>query len=135
MADHDITTLLHEQPNGVLSLARNDDAYGVPMSYYYDENEARIIMDFGYGEESRKRQFATETNEACLTVYDWNDPNDWRSVVVRGTLSPIEATDFDAELQTWYKEMATDISVAGPPTDLEWHELSIEELTGVAVFE
>lgn len=135
MADDDTERFLNEQATGVLSLADEGQAYGVPMSFAYDAANGRLLMDMGFGDASKKRAFIEETDSACLTTYEWNDPTDWTSVIVTGSLSRLSADEVDDSTASWYQQIATDIDIAGGVAELIWYELTIEDLTGVAVYE
>ena len=74
MAEREITNFLNEQATGVLSLSNEGRAYGIPMSFAYDEDGERATVDFGFAEGSKKREFFETTDEVCLTVYEWEGP-------------------------------------------------------------
>ncbi len=135
MTPHEIEEFLNEQATGVLSLSKERRAYGIPMSFAYDPERERAVMDFGFAEESKKREFLRSTDEACLTVYEWNGPHDWKSVVMNGSLEPIDEADVDEQLEGWYQRVAKDIDVPGANVELQWYELHADELTGVALFD
>lgn len=135
MSDDEVAAFLDEQANGVLSLATEDRGYGIPMSFAFDEPNDRLLMDMGFGEGSKKREFLASTIEATLTTYDWVGTNNWASVVVTGTIHEVPEEDIDEATASWYQELATDIDVAGPVEDLQWYELKIEDVSGVAVYE
>ena len=137
-----ITRFLHDRGSGVLSLVDDGKAYAIPVSFGYDEPNDRFGLLLGFGTASRKAEYITTTELACLTAYEWRSPVNWRSVIARGRLSPIAASAFEdradhegesaaASFLTWAKTVSLD--VFGAPVDelkLEWYELQIEELTG-----
>lgn len=134
MAADEITDFLNDQATGVLSLANDRRAYGVPMSFAYDDDEQRAIMDLGFADESKKREFIETSEEVCLTVYDWNSPHDWTSVIASGSLESLDESDVDDDIEAWYYRVAKDIDV-DDDVELEWHELRVDELSGVALSE
>lgn len=142
MDDDEITRFLHDRGSGVLSLVSDGTAYGVPVSFGYDEPNDRFGLLLGFGDQSRKLEYIETTERACLTAYEWRSPMSWRSVIARGPLSQIEEEAFDdgtddgaesaaASFLTWAKTVSLD--VFGAPVDeldLAWYELRVEELTG-----
>ena len=135
MGQHEITEFLTEQATGVLALSKDGRAYGIPMSFAYDEESERAIMDFGFAEESKKREFLKTTDEVCLTVYEWNGPTDWKSVIVTGSLAQLDEDEVGDDVAAWYYDVATDIDVASSIDELAWYELQIEDVSGVALYE
>lgn len=135
MGQHEITEFLTEQATGVLALSEDRRAYGIPMSFAYDEENERAIMDLGFADDSKKRRFLETTDEACLTVYEWNSPHDWRSVVVTGPMRPVDEDDLDEDVQGWYYDVAKDIDVSSGHVELEWFALEADDVSGVALYE
>ncbi len=131
MAATDITDFLTEQATGVLCLSKDDRAYGIPMSFAYDTDDERAIMDLAFAEESKKREFVEATEEVCLTVYEWEDPHTWTSVVLTGSLDPLSEEDVDEDVEAWYNRVAKDIDVRDVDVELEWHELRVHDRSGV----
>ena len=134
MGQTEIQDFLNEQATGVLSLSKDGQAYGIPMSFAWEKETERAIMDFGFADGSKKREFIETTEEVCLTVYEWNSPNDWRSVVVTGSLGKLAEEDVDDDLVSWYYDVAKDIDVSGS-VELEWYELDADEISGTALYE
>lgn len=135
MADDEVEDFLNSQAIGVLCLSQDERAYGIPMSFLYDEVNERLVMDFVFGDDSKKRSFLETTREACLTTFTWNNPQNWRSVVVTGPMNPIDPDDLDIETVSWYHSVARDIDVPGPAAELQWFALAIERMSGVAMTE
>ena len=135
MGQHEIEEFLNDQATGVLSLSNDGRAYGIPVSFAFDEETRRVIMDLGFAEGSKKRTFIETTNEVCLTAYDWRSPTDWRSVVVTGSLTQLDEADVDDEIQGWYYDVAKDIDIQKGNIELEWYELTADDISGVALYE
>ncbi|MDG5760210.1 pyridoxamine 5'-phosphate oxidase family protein [Natronococcus sp. A-GB1] len=135
MAADEIAEFLNEQATGVLCLSKDRRAYGIPMSFAYDADEERAIMDLGFADDSKKREFLETTDEVCLTVYEWDGPHDWTSVVLSGSFEPLSESDVDDDLEAWYYRVAKDIDVSAGDVDLEWYELQAADLSGVALHE
>jgi nitroimidazol reductase NimA-like FMN-containing flavoprotein (pyridoxamine 5'-phosphate oxidase superfamily) len=133
MAPHKITEFLNEQATGVLSLTNDSRAYGIPISFAYDGEDRRAIMDLGFAEDSKKREFIDATEEVCLTVYEWNGTHDWTSVVVTGTFTQVDEADIGDDIVAWYHEVATDIDVSAGNVELEWYSLRAEDVSGVSL--
>jgi nitroimidazol reductase NimA-like FMN-containing flavoprotein (pyridoxamine 5'-phosphate oxidase superfamily) len=135
MGEHEIREFMNEQATGVLSLSNDGRAYGVPVSFAFDEGAGRVIMDLGFAEDSKKRTFLEETEEVCLTVYNWHSPTEWRSVIVTGPLTKLDETDVSDEIQGWYSEVAKDIEISSGNIELEWYELGADDVSGVALYD
>ena len=80
----EIDALLETAGTGVLSLADDGVAYGVPESFGYDGDD--LYFQFVYREGSRKMALLDSTDRANFTVYT-TDPA--RSVVVDGVVEPV----------------------------------------------
>lgn len=135
MGATEIEEFLNDQATGVLSLSRDGQAYGVPMSFAYDGENERAIMDMGFAPDSKKAEFLESTEEICLTVYDWEGPKDWRSVIVTGTLDEIPEDEIDDEIVSWFYDVAKDIDISGGDVEMQWYELSIDDVSGYALYE
>lgn len=134
MDDDEIEALLYDHGTGVLSLSRERRAYGIPVSYGYDGENARCILDLGFGPESKKAAFIETTERSCLTVYEWHSSTDWQSALVTGELSEI-GEELTHDVEQLYYEYADDIELSvfdshPEEVDLQWYELEIEELSG-----
>lgn len=92
MSDTEIESFLYERGHGVLSLARADDAYAVPVSFGYDGDRVFVYL-IRFGEGSKKLAVSPETGTACLTAYDVRSRDDWESVVVYGALVEVPEAD------------------------------------------
>ncbi|WP_187433073.1 pyridoxamine 5'-phosphate oxidase family protein [Natronococcus pandeyae] len=134
----EIESFLQEQGLGVLGIAKEGEAYTIPIAFAYDGDSHRCFFRFVIGEESMKQSLVSETELASLTVYEWATPNQWKSVVIRGRIRQVP----DADLA----EAATLFSVVGEEATLEvfneplseyetvWYELDISEITGRGQF-
>lgn len=134
MADDEIETFLYARGTGTLSLAREGVAYAIPVSYGYDGDRDRCILDLGFGPESKKRSFLETTETGCLTVYEWHTPTDWRSVLLSGTLQRLD-DEIDRDVEELYYEYAKDVEIAvfdhvPERIELQWYALEIEDRSG-----
>jgi hypothetical protein len=89
MTDAEIAEFLSDKGDGVLSFA-GTPTYAIPVSFGYDGANRRLVFQFVFSEDSRKRTYVERDEDAMLVAYEWNHPNDWRSVVSTGRLRPIE---------------------------------------------
>lgn len=86
--------LLHEEVRGVLSLLGDDDyPYGVPVNYWYDEENSRLY--FHGGKTGHRVDAAQKHDKASFCVYDqgYREEGDWAlnicSVIVFGRLRAV----------------------------------------------
>lgn len=131
-----IDEFLESQGIGTLAFGNETGGYATPMSFGYDRDQERCIFQFAFGEGSTKATFVDDGNPVTLSVYEWRSIDDWRSVVLRGTLQRIPGGG-SAEAAGIFAEHATiaSLEVFEQPLeelDLEWYELRIEELRGRA---
>jgi hypothetical protein len=92
----EIDRLLTEQGIGVLSLTDGTSPYGIPLSFGYDGDDRLYFLFAGHSEEGRKVRYAEQSDEASFLVLDVASDNEWRSVIVRGSLTRIAPTEWDA---------------------------------------
>jgi nitroimidazol reductase NimA-like FMN-containing flavoprotein (pyridoxamine 5'-phosphate oxidase superfamily) len=132
--EFEIEEFLESAGLGVLGLARDGAAYTIPIAFAYDEGNNRCILRFVMGQDSKKAAFAEATRTASLTVYDWDTPEAWRSVVLVGTLSELDTDDVATAAALFAdvgEEAALDI-FNRPLEEYEtaWYEFKIAEVTG-----
>lgn len=134
MADDEIADFLEEQGVGTLSLGTEAGGYGIPMSFGYDRTRERCILDLSFGNDSTKAEFIEADNQVSLSTYEWNAVGDWRSVVVRGSLSqiPERETSPAAGIFAAFSKIASPEVFQQPVEDLEfeWYELEIDVIHG-----
>lgn len=94
MTAEELDEALRELTHGTLSLARDDEAYGVPISFGYDGERVFLYL-IQFGDQSKKIEFCEQTETASLTAYEANSRFDWKSVVVTGTLHDLDDDDLD----------------------------------------
>ncbi|MFC6826206.1 pyridoxamine 5'-phosphate oxidase family protein [Halopelagius fulvigenes] len=87
MDEADVARRLEEGFAGVLSLANDGVAYGVPASYHYDGAENRLLVRLSDDGESSTVRFLGETEQASFLLHDVadEDGHSW-SVIVCGSL-------------------------------------------------
>lgn len=98
MSEAEIDAFLSERETGVLSLAKDNDPYAIPVSYGYDPETGTLFMRLVSTPESEKRVFLSSSPAARVVVYDENDDRTrYRSVVAKGTLAEIDPDALTAE--------------------------------------
>ncbi|MGM0397578.1 MAG: pyridoxamine 5'-phosphate oxidase family protein [Halobacteriota archaeon] len=134
MSEEAIKSLLERKGHGVLSMGTENRGYGVPISYHYDADHHRIVVGMVKLPGSKRSTFASKTDEATMTVYEYHDVDTWESVIATGTLHQVRDADVPEDLAAlfFYPE--------GPETDGQmveldqferaWYELRIEEISG-----
>ncbi|MGQ3327850.1 pyridoxamine 5'-phosphate oxidase family protein [Halorubrum sp. FL23] len=136
MDDDEAAERLRTADSGVLSLARDNDAYALPLAHYYDGE--KLYFRLGLRDESTKRAFWDATETACYVVHD-TEPTDepqeldsW-SVVVTGhlaELSEAERERFDtAEINRRFTPIRV-FDEAIEAVDITIAEFEIRTMTG-----
>lgn len=100
----EIDEFLASRETGVLSLANDDDAYGIPLSFAYDEAGLYVYFRLGYAPGSRKRRFVDAAEQVSFVVYDRAD-GVWKSVVARGRLEEVSTTNLDSVIVETAREL------------------------------
>lgn len=130
METADVESFLNEQAAGVLCLAKDNRAYGIPVAFAYDGNKKRALFDLGFAPESKKRSFIEASGDACLTTYAWSGPHSWQSAVLEGSLEALSDDDVDDDVEAWFYTVAKDIDVEDRGLKVQWYELRASELSG-----
>ncbi|WP_436935112.1 pyridoxamine 5'-phosphate oxidase family protein [Halovenus marina] len=93
-----VDDFLAERESGVLSLARDERPYAIPISYGYDSSERTFYMRLVSTPESEKREFLSSNPAARLVVYDSNTQGtEYKSVVASGDLAQIDPDELTIE--------------------------------------
>lgn len=132
LSDQEIDEFLSDQGHGVLTFT-SKDPYGIPISYGYTKEDAVPVLQLIFEEDSRKKSLLNENKTVSLVVYDYNDPFDWKSVIVEGELEEVDSLpdkyieDFAADAAavdfSIFDEDASDL-------DVRWYILNIENISG-----
>ncbi|MGM0591631.1 MAG: pyridoxamine 5'-phosphate oxidase family protein [Halobacteriota archaeon] len=96
MSSEEVGDLLGRHETGVLSLARDDEPYAIPISYGYDATEQQFYMRLVSTPQSEKRRFLSSSPQARLVVYE-EDDDTYRSVVAIGTLEAVSMDELTVE--------------------------------------
>lgn len=132
MDEKEAEAFLREQGIGVLSLASDGEAYGLPVSFGYDGGDRLYFVFLRAGEESRKETFAEATERASVTVYDVESKHAWRSVIASGGIREVDDDEWETVRETigdnaWYPSL---FSEAEPMRGIRGWVLEIDEMTG-----
>jgi nitroimidazol reductase NimA-like FMN-containing flavoprotein (pyridoxamine 5'-phosphate oxidase superfamily) len=132
MSDESIDEFLRERGVGVLSLASEGEAYGVPVSFGYDGDNLYFVY-LRVGEASRKEEFTDRTERASFNAFEVRDKHRWRSVVVSGLIRPAADDEWGAlvsamEDNAWFPSL---FSEAEPMRDILGFVLEIDAATGL----
>lgn len=133
LTEPEIAALLSSGGTGVLSLAKANTPYAVPVSYAFDAEARTFYLRLGDAGDSEKFTFLDASESVRLVVYDDGPDRTW-SVVAAGTIDVIP----DSELTPALVERLADGEY--PQFDL-WDEsksaidftiarLAVTELTG-----
>ncbi len=129
-----VERFLADRGVGVLSMADDGEAYGIPLSYGYDAAADRLyFVLLQTGERSQKEAFVERTDRASFTVFDVAGRGDWRSVVARGPLRPLDEDEYERataaiESDAWYPSLFREST---PTRGIAGWTLEVEELTGL----
>lgn len=113
MTEAETREFLGHNKAGVLSLADQGRAYGVPLFYGYDGGTLYFFVRQGL-----KMQYARLTSEACFTVIRIMGLDDWASVQVFGELERVPEGP---------ERMRAHEALMGVPLPPEWGESSFGE--------
>ena len=131
----DIADFLDRQRTGVLSLAKEDAGYAVPVSFVYDDDGPSVFLRLGFGPGSQKRAFVEAADRVTFVVYAETDEG-WKSVVAEGRLEELSRTSLDSSIVEAVEGL--DIPFFSihrrPASDLEFrlYRVDVSSLSGVA---
>ncbi|WP_458189303.1 pyridoxamine 5'-phosphate oxidase family protein [Haladaptatus sp. NG-WS-4] len=126
MDETEIEDRLREAGTGILSLARGDDAYAIPVGCHYDGE--RMLLRFAVEDSGDKMDYVETTDTACFVVYDANGDESW-SVLMTGTLHPVaESFDESAVNELFLPLRVFDENI--DDVEPKIYELEIEHVTG-----
>jgi nitroimidazol reductase NimA-like FMN-containing flavoprotein (pyridoxamine 5'-phosphate oxidase superfamily) len=131
MNESERDAFLREQGQGVLSLASDNEAYALPVSFGYDGGDLYFIL-LRFGEDSMKLDFAETTETATFSTFEFEDEHHWRSVNARGPIErvPDDETDDVDDIMFDNAEFASLYPHGEPITDHPRYRLIAEETTG-----
>jgi len=132
MDEESAEELLREEGVGVLSLADDGLAYGLPVSFGYADRSIYAVF-LRPGEDSEKIAFADATREGSFLAFTRPSRHNWRSVIARGPIHRLEAGEWDELVEAmadnaWFPSLFAETE---PMQDLLGYELQIDSLTGM----
>lgn len=126
-------SILGRHETGVLSLAREDEPYAIPISYGYDVEERRFYLRLVSTPESEKRRFLASSPHARLVVYEEDDPI-YRSVVTTGTLNGVPRDELTVDHIDQYGDAKRPLfeiwGESRRDLDIQLYQLEPDELSG-----
>lgn len=112
LTDHAIKDQLSKGGTGVLSVAKNNTPYSIPVSFGYDPGSNRLFLQLGFTPDSEKHEFIRDGIDARLVMYE-NPTETWRSIIATGTLHEITPEEID-------NQVARNLRQAQPPLYSIW---------------
>jgi hypothetical protein len=91
---------LRAAEHGVLALAAGNDAYAVPLHFYYDGRRL-LLRASHHDDDSEKERFLGATGTATLVCYAASPEESW-SVLVRGPITEWRGEADEATLNEWF---------------------------------
>ncbi len=132
MDEDEPSALLVDQGTGVLSMAKDDRPYGIPLSFGYDGDDRLYFLFAGHSEAGRKVTYAERSETVSFAVYDTVPDDTWRSAIVEGPFDRIIIDDWDAAREAmadnaYRANLLTNVDRPGDPR--VW-ALDIEDWSG-----
>lgn len=98
MSATEVDDFLGRKETGVLSLAREEEPYAIPISYGYDASERAFYLRLVSKPDSQKRTFLGTSPAVRLVVYDETDGGEtYWSVVAAGELEEVDPDALSVE--------------------------------------
>jgi nitroimidazol reductase NimA-like FMN-containing flavoprotein (pyridoxamine 5'-phosphate oxidase superfamily) len=94
MTESEIDSVLTESGLGILAFG-GDPPYAIPMSFGYDSSRRELYLQLGLFEGSEKQARIAESSNVSLVVSQYERPDQWRSVIVDGTVSSLSADQLE----------------------------------------
>lgn len=133
MSVEETDAFLGSHETGVLSLARTDEPYAIPISYGYDPSARQFYLRLVSTPESEKRGFLSSDPDARLVVYEGDDDT-YRSVIAVGTLVRIDPGELTVDDIQQYGEAKRPLFEIWPKRkdalDIELYRLDPEMISG-----
>lgn len=134
MSSEDTAAFLGRHETGVLSMARSDEPYAIPISYGFDADAREFYLRLVSTPDSEKRRFLSSAPTTRLVVYDDDHDEVYRSVVAVGRLEQIDPAELTVEDIEQYGEARRPLFEIWPQQkgdlDIELYRLSPESLSG-----
>jgi hypothetical protein len=136
MTDAEVDALLSRHETGVLSLARDETPYAIPISYGYDSASREAYLRLVSTPDSEKRDFLASDPQARIVVYE-EDDDEYVSVVGVGTLHRVDLDELTPETIAQYGETRRPLfeiwAEGKSDLDIELYRFVPDRLTGRTV--
>ncbi|EMA65136.1 pyridoxamine 5'-phosphate oxidase-related FMN-binding protein [Halorubrum aidingense JCM 13560] len=136
MTDAEVDALLSRHETGVLSLARDETPYAIPVSYGYDPASREAYLRLVSTPDSEKREFLASDPQARIVVYE-EDGDEYASVVGVGTLHRVDLDELTPETIAQYGETRRPLfeiwAEGKSDLDIELYRFTPDRLTGRTV--
>ncbi|MDR9381618.1 MAG: pyridoxamine 5'-phosphate oxidase family protein [Natronomonas sp.] len=133
MSPEETDAFLGSHETGVMSLARTDEPYAIPISYGYNASNGQFYTRLVSTPESEKRRFLDSNPDARVVVYE-ADGDTYRSVIATGTLVRIDPQELTVEDVQQYGDAKRPLFEIWPKQkgelDIELYRLDPETLSG-----
>lgn len=134
MAPSEVDDFLGDRETGVLSLAREEIPYSIPISYGYDADSRTFYLRLVSTPESDKRAFLDSSPEARLVVYDDEGETVYQSVVASGRLESIAPEELSIDQIEQYGSAKRPLfeiwGMGKDDLEIELYEFQPTELSG-----
>lgn len=91
-----VDAFLSRHETGVLSMAKRNEPYSIPISYGYDVESRGFYLRLVSTPQSEKREFLASDPSVRLVVSEESDPI-YRSVIASGALTQIDRDELTVE--------------------------------------
>ncbi|WP_435074784.1 pyridoxamine 5'-phosphate oxidase family protein [Halorubrum sp. HHNYT27] len=136
MTDAEVDAFLSRHETGVLSLAREETPYAIPISYGFDEESRDAFLRLVSTPDSEKREFLASSPKARIVVYEENG-DAYGSVVGVGTLRRVDLDELTPETISQYGETRRPLfeiwADGKPDLDINLYRFVPDRLTGRTV--
>ena len=134
MDDDAIESFLTAEGYGVLAFG-GEPPYAIPMSYGYDPDAGAVHVHMSEFEGSEKAARLDGPKPVSLVVSRYGGPDQWRSVVVDGTLSELSEADVERRdvLESFKGGSLASVDVFNRPlsdVSFEWYVLDPSSISG-----
>ncbi len=133
MTDAEIDAFLGNGGTAVMSFARDDEPYAIPISFGYDPDGPSFYVRLAYGPESEKRSYVRPNAETSLVVHGETDEG-WKSVVATGRLEEVPEPSIDATVVDAVRSVEipfVDVYERAPrELDFALYRLTVDGLSG-----
>lgn len=131
MDEETVEAYLDDHQFGVLSLAKDSEAYGIPVAYH--RWDGSLLLRLGEHEGSKKVAFIESTDTACFVIYGADPPEESWSILITGTIEPLPDEEAAALDEAILNRLFVPLRVFDEPIDdLETglYRLTMDEITG-----